>query len=123
MLASVLLIAGCTMPSTRQATAQALDNILADPHRSEADRARDRYRHPKDTLLFFGIRPEMSVLEVWPEPGWYTDIIAPLVRDQGKYTAAVIAPDPGSQHIQARLEAFHNKLASDPTLYGNASIV
>jgi predicted methyltransferase len=111
------------MTSTRQATAQALDNILADAHRPEADRARDRYRHPKDTLLFFGIRPEMKVLEVWPEPGWYTDIIAPLVRDRGKYYAAVIEPDPGSQYITTRLEAYRKKLASDPTLYGNAAIL
>src|SRR5579862_4967856 len=110
MLASVLLIAGCTMPSTRQATAQALDNILADPHRAEADRARDIYRHPKDTLLFFGIRPEMTVLEVWPEPGWYTDVIAPLVRDNGKYYAAVIEPDPKSQYVANRLDAFQKKL-------------
>jgi predicted methyltransferase len=123
LLATVLLIAGCAMTSTRQATAQALDNILADPHRSEADRARDRYRHPKDTLLFFGIRPEMSVLEVWPEPGWYTDIIAPLLRDRGKYYAAVIEADPGSKYINARLEAFRNRLAADPTLYGNPTVV
>jgi predicted methyltransferase len=123
LLAGVLLMAGCAMTSTRQATAQALENILADPHRPEADRARDRYRHPKDTLLFFGIRPEMKVLEVWPEPGWYTDIIAPLVRDRGKYYAAVIEPDPGSQYITARLEGYRKKLASDPTLYGNATIV
>ena len=123
LLAGVLLMAGCAMTSTRQATAQALDNILADPHRPEADRARDRYRHPKDTLLFFGIRPEMKVLEVWPEPGWYTDVIAPLVRDRGKYYAAVIEPDPQSQYITARLEGYRKKLASDPTLYGNATIV
>jgi len=123
LLAGLLLVAGCTMPSTRQATAQALDNILADPHRSEADRARDPYRHPKDTLLFFGIRPEMSVLEVWPEPGWYTDVIAPLVRDRGKYYGAVIEGDPTSQYVSARLEAYRNKLASDPTLYGNATMV
>ncbi len=123
LLAGVLLVAGCTLPSTRQATAQALDNILADPHRPEADRARDRYRHPKDTLLFFGIRPEMSVLEVWPEPGWYTDVIAPLVRDRGKYYGAVMQADPASKYVSARLEAYRNKLTSDPTLYGNASIV
>jgi predicted methyltransferase len=124
LLAGVaLLVAGCAMTSTRQETAQALDNILADPHRTEADRARDRYRHPKDTLLFFGIRPEMSVLEVWPEPGWYTDVIAPLVREHGKYYAAVIEPDPSSRFITARLEAFHNKLASNPTLYGNPTVV
>jgi predicted methyltransferase len=111
------------MTSTRQATAQALDNILSDPHRSEADRARDRYRHPKETLLFFGIRPEMSVLEVWPEPGWYTDIIAPLVRDRGKYYAAVIEADPGSKYISARLDAYRDRLAADPTLYGNPAIL
>ena len=122
-LVAALLIAGCAMTSTRQATAQALDNILADPHRPQADQDRDRYRHPKETLLFFGIRPEMTVLEVWPEPGWYTDIIAPLVRDQGKYSAAVIEPDPGSRYITARLDAFHNRLAADPTLYGKASVV
>jgi predicted methyltransferase len=123
LFASVLLIAGCAMTSTRQATAQALDNILADPHRSEADRARDRYRHPKETLLFFGIRPEMAVLEVWPEPGWYTDIIAPLVRDRGKYYAAVIAAEPGSRYINARLEAYRTRLASDPPLYGKPTVV
>jgi predicted methyltransferase len=123
LLAFAVLIAGCAVTSTREATAQALDNILADPHRPEADRARDRYRHPKDTLLFFGIRPEMTVLEVWPEPGWYTDIIAPLVRDHGKYYAAVIEPDPTSQFVTARLESFRSKLAADPTLYGNAAVV
>jgi len=111
------------MTSTLQATAQALDNILGDAHRPEADRARDRYRHPKDTLLYFGIRPEMTVLEVWPEPGWYTDIIAPLVRERGKYYAAVIEPDPASQYITARLEAYRKKVASEPTLYGNPTVV
>src|SRR6202789_364433 len=123
LLAAAVLIAGCAVTSTREATAQALDNILADPHRSDADRARDRYRHPKDTLLFFGIRPEMTVLEVWPEPGWYTDIIAPLVRDRGKYYAAVMEPDPASQFVTGRLASFRSKLATDPTLYGHATIV
>ena len=123
LLASAVLIASCAMTSTRQATAQALDNILADEHRPEADRARDRFRHPKETLLFFGIRPEMRVLEVWPEPGWYTDVIAPLVRDKGRYYAAVMEPDPGSSYITGRLDAFRNKLAAAPALYGNATIV
>jgi predicted methyltransferase len=123
LLASAVLIASCAMTSTRQATAQALDNILADEHRPEADRARDRFRHPKETLLFFGIRPEMSVLEVWPEPGWYTDVIAPLLREKGRYYAAVMQPDPGSSYITGRLEVFRNKLGAAPTLYGNAAIV
>jgi predicted methyltransferase len=123
LLAAAVLIAGCAVTSTREATAQALDNILADPHRSEADRARDRYRHPKDTLLFFGVRPEMTVLEVWPEPGWYTEIIAPLLRDKGKYYAAVIAADPTDKHITQRLEAYRAKLATRPDLYDRVSVV
>src|SRR3984893_14229439 len=121
--ATLLVPASCSTTSTRETTALALDNILAGGQRSAENSARDVYRHPKDTLLFFGIRPEMTVLEVWPEPGWYTDIIAPLVRDNGKYYAAVIQPDPKSKYITERLDAFQKKLASDPTLYGKASIV
>ena len=83
IIACALLASACATYSTRQTTAAALDRILAGDWRSEENRARDRYRHPKATLLFFGIRPEMSVLEVWPEPGWYTEVLAPLLADQG----------------------------------------
>ena len=121
--ASALLVAACAATSSRQTTAAALTGILAADYRSEENRARDRYRHPKETLLFFGIRPEMSVLEVWPEPGWYTEVIAPLVRDKGKYYAAVIAADPESKHISQRLETYAHKLAERPDLYGRVSVV
>ena len=123
VLSAALLAGGCTTTSTRQTTTQALDGILAGTQRSDANRARDQYRHPKDTLLFFGIRPEMHVLEVWPEPGWYTEIIAPLLREKGKYYAAVIAPDPASRNLTSRLEAFRAKLASRPDLYGQVEVV
>jgi predicted methyltransferase len=119
----IAIVVACTTLSNRQVTSQALDSILAGTHRSEADRARDRYRHPKETLLFFGIRPEMKVLEVWPEPGWYTDVIAPLLRDKGQYYAGVIPADPASRNIGERLETFRRKLASDPALYGKVQIV
>jgi len=59
-----LLLGACAAGSTRQSTAEQLTSILAGPQRSQANRARDVYRHPKETLLFFGIRPEMKVLEV-----------------------------------------------------------
>src|SRR2546430_12913426 len=82
-------------------------------------------RPPRSTLFpyttlfrsFFGLRPEMSVLEVWPEPGWYTEVIAPLVRDKGKYYAAVIAADPESKYITQRLEKYRQTLAGRPDLY------
>jgi predicted methyltransferase len=120
---AAVLLAACAAESSRQTTAQALTAILAADQRSEENRARDRYRHPKETLLFFGIRPEMSVMEVWPEPGWYTEVIAPLVRDKGKYYAALIAQDPDSQYIGQRLDKYHQKLAARPELYDRVAFV
>jgi predicted methyltransferase len=121
--AAAVLLAACATYSSRQSTATALDAILAGNQRSEANRERDQYRHPKATLLFFGIRPEMSVLEVWPEPGWYTEILAPLLREKGKYYAGVIAAAPGNAHITQRLDDFRQKLASRPDLYDRVSVV
>jgi predicted methyltransferase len=123
VVAGALLAAACATHSTRPATSQALDRILAGDQRSEENRARDRYRHPKQTLLFFGIRPEMSVLEVWPEPGWYTEVLAPLLADKGHYYAGVIAPDPKSQYITRRLDDFSKKLAARPENYGKVTVV
>jgi predicted methyltransferase len=122
VLAGCALLAACTTDSSRQVTAQTLTSILAGDQRSEENRARDRYRHPKETLLFFGIRPQMKVLEVWPEPGWYTEVIAPLLRDGGVYYAGV-TPDPRSKHVTQRLDDFRAKLAARPDLYGRVQVV
>jgi predicted methyltransferase len=121
--ATLLLTASCSTTTTREMTALELDNILAGTQRSPENSARDRYRHPKETLLFFGIRPEMRVLEVWPEPGWYTEIIAPLVREHGKYYAAVIAADPQSKYVTERLSDYQQKLASHPDVYSGVEVV
>src|SRR5215469_12490347 len=107
-----VLAAACATSSSRESTLEALTVILAGDQRPPEERARDAYRHPKETLLFFGVRPEMKVLEVWPEPGWYTEVIAPLVREKGKYYAAVIAADPSSPYITKRLATYHEKLAA-----------
>jgi len=118
-----LLAASCSTTSTRETTAAALDNILAGSRREGEDSARDRYRHPKETLLFFGIRPEMKVLELWPEPGWYSEIMAPLLREHGKYYAAVIAPDPDSKYVTARLSNYQQKLAASPDVYSAVEVI
>lgn len=108
-------------PAAEQ-TAAALDAILAGDQRSPEHRARDVYRHPKETLLFFGIRPAMRVVEIWPDGGWYTEIIAPLVHAHGKYYAALEPADPQSAYITRREQAFRDKLAARPDLYGGAEI-
>ncbi|MGH8221136.1 MAG: methyltransferase [Steroidobacteraceae bacterium] len=108
-------------PAAEQ-TAAALDRILAGDQRSAEQRARDIYRHPKETLLFFGIRPNMRVVEVWPDAGWYTEIIAPLVQARGKYYAALEPADPHSAYITRSEQAFRDKLAGRPALYGGAEV-
>jgi predicted methyltransferase len=123
LLGVLLLAVACTAVSTRESTVDALNAILAGDQRTAEERARDAYRHPRETLLFFGIRPEMKVMEVWPEPGWYTEIIAPLLRDKGHYYAAVIPADPTDKHITQRLDAYRAKLAARPDLYDRVSVV
>ncbi|MGH8294708.1 MAG: class I SAM-dependent methyltransferase [Steroidobacteraceae bacterium] len=123
LLTGTALLTGCATTSGRAATANALGIILAGNQRTPADRARDRFRHPKETLLFFGIRPGTRVLQVWPESGWYTKIIAPLVHARGRLYAGVILPDPGSRFLTARLARYRRLLASRPRLYGRVRVV
>jgi predicted methyltransferase len=70
----------------------ALAAAIADPRRSEKNRARDRYRHPMETLAFFGVEPDDTVVEVWPSGGWYMEILAPLLRGKGVYYGATQPP-------------------------------
>ncbi|RVT93664.1 methyltransferase [Sphingomonas crocodyli] len=60
---------------------------VADPQRSEADRARDKYRHPVETLEFFEVQPTQTVVEYQPGGGWFTAILAPMLREKGSYIA------------------------------------
>jgi predicted methyltransferase len=123
LLGAAGVLTGCATTSGRESTGKALDAILAGNQRTAADRARDPFRHPKQTLLFFGVRPTTRVLQVWPESGWYTKIIAPLVHAQGRYYAGVMAPDPGSRFLTARLARYRRLLASRPHLYGRVRLV
>jgi predicted methyltransferase len=87
--AALLVIALLVAPaaSTQNldaATATALDAALAGTHRSDRNKARDQYRHPKETLGFFGLRRDMTVVEIWPGGGWYTEVLAPVLKGSGK---------------------------------------
>ncbi|BDT57111.1 methyltransferase [Massilia varians] len=66
----------------------ALKAAIAGEHRSAANKARDAARHPYETLSFFGIKPNMTVVELAPGGGWYTEILAPYLRQNGKLIAA-----------------------------------
>jgi len=86
-----------------------LADVIAGPQRTPAFKARDRYRHPLEGLEFFGLKPDMTVVEIWPSGGWWTEILAPYLRAHGKYYAAMQPP--------FRDAAFHDKLAAAPQYY------
>jgi predicted methyltransferase len=66
-----------------------LQAAVASDLRSSDNRLRDGYRHPVETLEFFGLKPDMNVVEIWPSAGWYAEILAPYLSAHGKYIAAV----------------------------------
>jgi predicted methyltransferase len=104
-------------------TAAAIESVLAGPQRSPENRARDVYRHPLETLLFFGIKPGMTVVETWPGPsGWYTEVLAPLLAEHGKLIAAQPPAAPGNEFATASLQAYAKKLASMPATYGKVEL-
>lgn len=97
-----------------------LEWAVAGPWRSK-DRARDAFRHPLETLRFFGLQPRMTVVEVWPGSGWYTEILAPyLAKGNGQYVAALFPSGPGSNPAQSALNAaFQERFSADRKLYGD----
>jgi len=115
--------AGDLVPPTSASdfTAGQLDAVLAGSWRSATNKARDVYRHPKATLQFFGLQPDQTVIEITPGAGWYSEILAPLLRDNGHYIAAIAGGNDAEQKQDA--SALHTKFAGDPAEYGKASIV
>lgn len=89
---------------------QRLTEIAENPQRGAANLHRNQYRNPVETLSFFGLEPQMSVLELWPVRGWYTEILAPFLKDEGQLTVAHFRLDGGNANDErsvfwARLSA------------------
>ncbi len=83
---------------------------------------RDKYRHPLQVLRFFGLKPDMTVVELEPAAGWWTEILAPYLKSEGHLIEAI--PPASSNGFMKRMrEEFIRKLAASPDLYGNAKTV
>lgn len=97
-----------------------LEAAVAGAWRAPADRARDPWRHPLESLRFWGLRPGATVVEFWPGAGWYTDIVAPyLAATGGRFIAADLQPgDPEGQTLSA---AYRRRLEASPGLYGKVA--
>ena len=100
------------------ATATSLDSAMAGSHRSERNKARDVYRHPKQTLGFFGLRRDMTVVEIWPGDGWYTEILAPVLKGTGKLYAAQYGPSALADYQHKEDAALLEKAKKYPDVLG-----
>jgi predicted methyltransferase len=119
VLAGLVLTLGLSGTALAEQTLeQALTPILDAETRSADNRARDQYRHPAETLAFFEVLPTHTVVEIWPgRNGWYTEILAPLLRDQGLLYAAHWDVSSAMEYLRTSREAFDQKLAAAPGVY------
>lgn len=101
---------------------QRLDAAIDGAWRLPADKARDVYRHPRETLTFFGLKPGMRVIEITPGAGWYADILAPLLRGDGSYAAALVNPI-DSSYAARQAASLRAHFAAYPQPFGSAQII
>ena len=96
----------------------ALKAAIASKDRTPANVARDSARHPHETLTFFGIKPNMTVVELAPGGGWYTEILGPYLGKSGKLIAAGDSPTSPNDGARRGADNFGKKLAANPALFG-----
>jgi predicted methyltransferase len=113
LLAALLVLGPCAGVQADEALKQA----IANPGRTPAYAARDNWRHPYETLSFFGLRPDSSVVEISPGGGWYTEILAPYLRDKGQLILAADDPESTKPETIKSLERLKAKLSAQPQVY------
>ncbi|HSQ62936.1 MAG TPA: methyltransferase domain-containing protein [Polyangiaceae bacterium] len=97
----------------------AIHAAVSAAHRSEQNRARDVWRHPEQTLSFFGLRSDMTVLELWPGTGWYTEILAPMLAQRGKLIVTSVDPDgPQDKPAFRFARQLKERFEKSPELFG-----
>jgi len=124
LLLAAALLAPVAASAADPAPSPALRAAIAAPTRTPANVARDRYRHPAETLAFFGVKPGQTVVEVWPSGGWYTEILAPYLKT-GTYWAAVPAlPAKGIDALKAAHPGTYDrvKFATFPAVSGQPTV-
>ena len=97
-------------------------SVLKGDWRVPQNAARDQYRHPEQTLQFFGVRSDQTVIEITPGNGWYSELLAPLLKDKGHYVAAIVDPS-ASDYAKKSADSLKHKYAGDPAHYARVQIV
>ncbi|HEX2198293.1 MAG TPA: methyltransferase [Burkholderiales bacterium] len=99
-----------------------LERLAAAPHRSARNVARDAARHPVEVLRFFGVRPHHTVVEILPgSTGYYMEILAPFLREKGRYIAADRDGSAAPQYL-ADHQRLLARLQAEPALYGKVAV-
>jgi predicted methyltransferase len=121
-LTSLLLLGSAMLVPA--ASADPLRGAVEDPGRTEAERERDRYRNPYETLSFFGIEPDMTVVELYPGGGWYSAILAPYLAGEGQLVAAHfnLERENAPQYYERLYNAYVERFA-DRDRYGDIEII
>ena len=125
-IAAISLAAVCGLAWAGDMSMEAqIEKAMNGEHRSEQNISRNKYRHPLETLTFFGVEKGMTVMEIWPGGGWYSEILAPALNGHGQYVAVSwdqdVPDQPGYRYRlhKSLLETF----AGNPGLYGEPGVV
>jgi len=90
--------------------------------RSDVEAARDQYRHPAETLMFFQLAPDQTVVEIWPGGGWYTAILAPYLKNQGHLIAAHFPRESEVTFFRNSRLAYEQRFVKQPDVYGRIEV-
>ncbi len=118
-IAAVIVVAttmGCSS-AHKSKFPQTIEEAVSNNHfRSPQNMARDQYRHPTETLKFFGVQPEMTIVEITPGAGWYTEILAPYLAQKGHFIAAGFPQNTEVEYLKNINEKFNTWKKSHPEL-------
>lgn len=123
-----VLVSGVNLANAEDLAAQ-LQQLAQSEQRSSENLSRNQYRNPEQTLQFFGLEPTMSVLEIWPAHGWYTEILAPYLKAEGQLTLAQFRHNDGSLKddrsiFWARVsQKLEQRIADNPQHFGNPRFI
>ncbi len=120
---AAIMTGGVIVKTMAHSHEKSLDDVIAGDHRSDKNKARDKYRHPKETLEFFGLKANMTIVEIWPGGGgWYQEILAPYMNASGTYYSAGYDLSSTKEYTVKTNKKVAARLASDAALYGKAIV-
>jgi predicted methyltransferase len=117
------LIALAVLLSAPLLADERLKNVIADPDRPAEQAERDQFRNPLETLMFFGIQPDQTVVEISPGGGWYTEILGPYLKDEGRLIAAHWNLDGDVPDFYRRIRGEYEQRIADTDRFGDIELI